>query len=184
MKELLASKAEQFAKRVHAETGCTYDGEPFDKHLDSVHGVFLEFKPLLQEKWGHSFNYEEVVDRIECAIWLHDVMEDCRVSYHELVREFGDGVAEIVFALTNEIARTRSEMAKLTYPKIRSLGAEAIFVKLCDRISNTRASVGHPDGYHAMYQKEFPTFKSFLMNQEWKEMWDELSVITFPKTQA
>jgi (p)ppGpp synthase/HD superfamily hydrolase len=178
MNERLASKAEKFAKRVHAETGCTYDGMPFDKHLDSVHSVFNRYKGFLHEKWGASFNYIDVLDKIECAIWLHDVMEDCRVSYGELVREFNVEIAEIVYALTNEIARSRSEMSDLTYPKIRALGAAAIFVKLCDRISNTEASINHPDGYHGMYKREFPKFKKHLRTDDWGQMWSDLEKIT------
>jgi (p)ppGpp synthase/HD superfamily hydrolase len=198
--------AESFAKRVHAETGCTYDGEAFDKHLNHVHDIFVLYAGLIEDQLASDSEANAAINRdlfgepsilagahvfeagdiallladVECAVWLHDVMEDCRVSYSQLKREFGTHVADIVYALTNELGKNRCEMAERTYPKIRNEGALAVFVKLCDRIANTEASCLVSEGsYLDMYRKEYGKFRNFLYREgEWEEMWSYLDQIT------
>lgn len=201
--------AESFAKRVHAETGCTYDGEAFDKHLNHVHDVFVFYKGLAEDRLtrvstalasaaaingdafvgpsilagAQAFAVEDIsrlMADVECAVWLHDVIEDCRVSYSYLDGAFGTHVANLVYALSNELGKSRGEIAERTYPKIRNEGALAVFVKLCDRIANTEASCLVNEGsYLDMYREEYSTFRGILYRKgEWEDMWDYLDQIT------
>jgi len=159
----LSKLAEHFSRRVHSETGCTYDGVAYDKHLDHVYEVYYRYSYLLDDS---------VKTFVECGIWLHDVMEDCRISYEELSIMFGVEVADLVYALTNELGKTRSDIVKRTYPKIRDHGDLAIFVKLCDRIANTEASLR--DGnekYRSLYFLEYFYFKQALKTDAWDIMW-------------
>jgi (p)ppGpp synthase/HD superfamily hydrolase len=192
-------RAESFAKRLHAETGCTYDGESFDKHLNRVHDIFSKYFRLLERHLNTSHidlasilnsrnqpiaiigeEIETLLSDVECAVWLHDVIEDCRVSYSQLKHEFGEHVADIVYALTNELGKNRGETAERTYPKIRKQGPLAVFVKLCDRIANTEAAyLAAEDSYLEMYRKEYGAFRNFLYREgEWEEMWSYLDKVT------
>jgi hypothetical protein len=192
-----------FAKKAHQDTGCTYDEGPYDKHLNHVHDVFERYRHLIlpfvmaeqkelrdYDPNGLYFGFSDMSDEdiaksaeedIEDAIWLHDTIEDCRVSYSKISRKFNQFVAEIVYAVTNELGKSRKESAEKTYPKIREAGASAIFVKLCDRIANVEASIeaaknGKPS-YIRMYCGEHEAFSSLRVRRAWEsrgEYWTEM----------
>lgn len=68
---------------------------------------------------------------------LHDTVEDTETSFEELVDEFGMFVASLVFELTDDKV-AKSEMGKFKYQlaKWPGLSNYALFLKLCDRLSN------------------------------------------------
>ncbi len=71
------------------------------------------------------------------ASLLHDVVEDCNVSYEEILNEFGMEIASIVFELTSD-QKEIQRVGKLEYLKKHMLGMSsyALVLKLCDRLSN------------------------------------------------
>jgi len=55
----------------------------------------------------------------------------------------------------------------------------ALFIKLCDRLSNTRSCIANEkDDLLKMYQKEYLHFKEMLYTDRFKPMWDELDELT------
>jgi (p)ppGpp synthase/HD superfamily hydrolase len=119
---------------------------------------------------------------LEIACWLHDVVEDCPgVSNKHVAEHFGERVAGLVAAVTNEEGPNRKTRHALTYPKIRTT-PDAILVKLADRIANVEAG-GNLVG---MYRKEYADFKHALhgavvSRPEYLEkvnaMWEELDIL-------
>lgn len=89
-----------------------------------------------------------------CA-WLHDILEDTKVKKRDLEEQFGDEIANIVWAVTSEEGANRKIRNALTYPKIRAAGPAAIALKLADRIANVE------NGGRAveMYRKEHAEFR-------------------------
>jgi (p)ppGpp synthase/HD superfamily hydrolase len=77
---------------------------------------------------------------VQMAGWLHDVLEDTATSKTELVRNFGEEIADIVYRVTDEPGADRTERKRKTYRKIRG-HYNATTVKLCDRIANVEASL-------------------------------------------
>ncbi len=78
------------------------------------------------------------------AGFLHDVMEDCGVTYQELKTTFNDDVADIVQAVT-KIKQlpdvSREETSASTHRKLILAMAKdirGVIVKLCDRLHNMR----------------------------------------------
>ena len=104
----------------------TYDKHPYYYHLEQVVDVLKEF--------------EFTEDKYIISGYLHDVMEDTAISYNDIKNQFGEDIAEIVYAVTDELGRNRKERKAKTYPKIRA-NPDAIIIKLADRIANVRNSL-------------------------------------------
>jgi (p)ppGpp synthase/HD superfamily hydrolase len=97
--------------------------------------------------------------------WLHDLIEDTPVKRRDIEENFGEAVADIVWAVTDEEVPggNRSARKALTYPKTRAAGASAIRLKLADRIANI--SNGLEVRNFSMvkkYAKEYPDFRHAL----------------------
>ncbi len=126
-----------------AHHGQTYDDDtPYDFHLEKVAQVCIDFKVTDQEMLS--------------ACYLHDVFEDTRKSYKDVASKFGVGVAELVFAVTDERGRNRKEKHERTYPKVQA-HPRAVTLKLADRIANVVYGL-HNEGKTAMYREEFDFF--------------------------
>lgn len=121
----------------------------YSVHLEDVYNVGLEFR---------NFVYACFQSDVLAACWLHDTIEDARLSYNDIACEFGDATAEIVYALTNEKGRNRKERANDKYYAGIVATPFAAFVKMCDRIANVRYSKEHSPRMYAMYQKECNDF--------------------------
>lgn len=74
------------------------------------------------------------------ACLLHDVIEDGSISFGDIKFEFGEAIANIVYAVTDELGKNRKERHNKTYPKIRG-HRYAIIVKLIDRYCNIIFSI-------------------------------------------
>lgn len=103
---------------------------------------------------------------LETAAWLHDVVEDTSTTLEEVQALFGEGVAALVWAVTSAEGKNRKERNAATYPKIRSAGARAVVLKLCDRISNVEACWASKDAKLFLYQREYRDFRQALRREE------------------
>lgn len=100
-------------------------------------------------------------DDVLVACMLHDILEDSDLSYGDIKKDFGQEVAEIVYAVTDELGRNRLERKRKTYPKIQS-NIRAQIVKICDRIVNVRESKRLGKGMYNMYKKEQKGFRDAI----------------------
>lgn len=77
---------------------------------------------------------EEVI----IAALLHDTLEDTDTSYDELEAQFGSEVAHLVRSLSNDEAEMALAGGKRDYlaKKVNTLDADALLIKLADRIDN------------------------------------------------
>ena len=163
----LRNKAARLADTGHA--GMTYGGDkPYTFHLRAVADTVL--------KWGTLYlPYGASLEAVVIAAWLHDYLEDCikaegwEAARRMLVEEFGEEVAEICWCMTRPAGKSRKESALEYYAKLRSCSL-AVFLKLCDQISNVSAG-----GKTDMYRKEFPGFKAALYKAgEFEPLWEHL----------
>jgi len=153
-------KAKQFAIEAHNRTGCTYHDGLVEIHLTDVNNILLKFLRGPEVK-AETYYSEHEIETMLCATWLHDVIEDCRVSYNDLHEKFGYWVAEVVYSVTDELGKNRKERAEKTYPKIAKLDM-AILVKLADRYANTKFSKDLGSPMYAAYVKQWPLFKEVI----------------------
>lgn len=76
------------------------------------------------------------------SAWLHDVVEDTATSLEDIVREFGDKIAENVRYLTHDKTESRDVYAQRIVSEA-PIGAQ--LVKLADMLHNTLKNNGIPD---------------------------------------
>jgi (p)ppGpp synthase/HD superfamily hydrolase len=144
-----------------------YGDQPYLIHLFDVVMILREFgwtKPELL-----------------AAGLLHDVLEDTPVNYHGVKDEFGAEVAEIVYACTDELGRSRKDRKLKTMASLREWtvtnGADALIVKLADWIANVRDCHRNEPKKLQMYQKDWDEFISIfrpMTNEALDPMWEEL----------
>jgi len=148
------SKIIGFAIEAHNKVNHLYDGKPYSVHLAMVaHYAERYLDCIPQQCWQTVLN----------AAWLHDTIEDCRLTYNDVKAIAGYEVAEIVYALTNDKGRNRKERAGENYYKGIRETAWAKYVKLCDRLANVKYSVDTNSKMLEVYKKENESFLTGLM---------------------
>jgi (p)ppGpp synthase/HD superfamily hydrolase len=95
--ENIIKKAKEYAIREHVSTNHKYDNHCYSKHLEDVFYVGLKFIHIMPLK-----EHENLLS----ALWLHDTIEDCRVTYNDLTKYFNITIADLVYAVSNEKGKT------------------------------------------------------------------------------
>lgn len=150
----METKAMIFAIEAHASTNHTYDNKPYSIHLIMVANIARKYIDIIPD---------QCQDEVLSACWLHDTIEDCRLTYNDLKNEFGENVAEIVYAVSNDKGKNRKERAGNKYYDGIKRTAWATFVKLCDRLSNIQYSAETQSRMLQVYQKEQENFIDCLL---------------------
>lgn len=141
---------ESSAFSIHESVNQKYDRRlPYGFHLKLTASYVSRYGYLVAES-------EADVLALYGAAYLHDVMEDARMTFNDVVKfvkvfevegvtlpeecrqAFEHHVPEIVYALTNEKGRNRKERANDPYYKGIRETRFASFVKMCDRLANIR----------------------------------------------
>jgi (p)ppGpp synthase/HD superfamily hydrolase len=131
-----------------------------NQSYDSIYPYMYHIKEVVRIAQELEFNKD-----IQVACALHVVLEDSDVSYNDLKKSFNKEIAEIVYAVTDELGRNRKERKEKTYPKIKA-NWKAIAVKLCDRIANIEHSIASNSRFKDLYVKEHIEFKENLLTFE------------------
>lgn len=152
--------ARYYATQKHKDQAYS-GGLPYTHHLAQVESVLLRY------------GFDELVLRV--ASWLHDVVEDTETKIKDVAELFGDEVALLVGAVTNEPGENRKVRSALTYPKIRKAGTMAIALKLADRIAN----LSNGGKLVEMYRNEYADFRHGIMpvvveDMRLAKMWEDL----------
>ena len=147
------SKIIAFAIEAHASVNQTYDGKPYSVHLAMVFSQAMKFIYCIPKN-----RRKDVLN----AVWLHDTIEDCRLTYNDILKISNKEVAELVYALTNEKGKNRAERANQKYYKgIRDV-EHATFIKLCDRLANVIYSKDTEFRMFDVYKNENEDFLKHL----------------------
>jgi hypothetical protein len=119
-----------------------------------------------------------------CGAWGHDLIEDARVTYNDIVQmldikgtagnSLGEAIADVIYACTEEKGRNREERhsAKFFY-ELRQ-NKLAVFVKLCDVISNIIESKTTGNTMFNKYKNEYPKLKDLLYMEEYSILFFEI----------
>jgi (p)ppGpp synthase/HD superfamily hydrolase len=184
------SKCESWCIEQHAKTNHFYDKYlPYSFHLRMVNTVANDFKHLLSTEndydTGKTFNEFKYNDQDEfisesdvvmCGTYGHDLIEDARKTWSDIQREFGNGVADLVYALSNEKGKTREERANLQYYIGIRRTKGAVFVKLCDRIANVQYGKMTKSNMVKKYEKENPHFMKMLGRHTSSKKYEEMFI--------
>lgn len=168
-KNVILLKSMMFGVSSHINRNILYDGQPYFIHLSMVYKYALKYIHLLQQA-------ECDADSVLQATWLHDVIEDCSVTYNDVLKHFNKEVTEITFLLSNDRGRTRDERNSDNYYLGIAKNHGALFVKLCDRLANASYSKLTDGHMLKKYRKENRHFKESLQVDQslFLEMFDEI----------
>lgn len=116
----LFKEAERLAIQVHQ--GQQYGNFPYEYHLEEVIAILTDY--------GFSPDNPDTAP-ILVAGWLHDSLEDTELRYDDILNQFGNEVADLVWLVTDESGKNRKEPKQATYAKTRQ-NEKAIILKLAD----------------------------------------------------
>ncbi len=154
-------KAWELATKAHE--GQTYGGANKGEkivYINHIGSVFMEVVSALP--YHPEMNGELA---LLCAI-LHDTIEDTKITYDTILREFGKEVADGVSALSkNENLPTKKEQMLDSLARIKRQAKEIWMVKLADRISN----LSQPPFYWDDFKKEKYRNEAKLIYDELKD---------------
>lgn len=154
--------AKEYALKCHSQTNHFYDGDnPYAVHLQMVVDTMHKFAYCIPES---------DIQIVEAACWCHDVIEDTRQSYNDVKKMCGEQVADIVYALTNEKGKTRTDRANDKYYEGIVNTKYATFVKLCDRIANVEYALKNKSDMFVKYRNENENFFYKIHGQNYFEM--------------
>ena len=162
-------KIVNFSVQAHGEQ--KYGKLPYQFHLHEVYNVAIEFG--------------ELDIAILHATWLHEILKNTKWNYKAIKTLAGDEVAEIVYAITDELGRDRKEQNKKTWEKIRDK-EKALIVKQCDIIANVRHYIKTKSSKLELddYKQEYPEFVTYMNERKSRgneQMWTELGKLLLPK---
>jgi Guanosine polyphosphate pyrophosphohydrolases/synthetases len=124
------SKAEFVATVAHDAVGQKrkFTNEPYWTHPQKV----------AEQVSRRMSDYFSVYDKdIVAAAWLHDVVEDTKLTNEWIVQEFGLIIAELVFDVTEQnVHGSSSQNALHEILRLSKVGVESQFLKLCDIYCN------------------------------------------------
>lgn len=174
--ELKQNKPKHYAFKSHLDTLHYYGDYLYSYHLEGVVNVGRRFKHLL---------HDDAWPSVEGSLYNHDVIEDARKTFNNVLESTNKEIAEGAYALTEHKGRNRDERSPVEYHEGIMRNDEGEFKKLCDTIFNVENSKRTGHSMYKKYQKEFP-YK--LKGRMWKEgtpyqpMWDHLESLLFPAT--
>ena len=158
-----------WAMKAHEETNQKYDGLPFHlSHLRFVVAQYRKFKGLL-----HPADREYAY----AACYGHDLIEDARITYNELVQQIGTRVSDIIYACTEEKGKNREERHSDKFYKELAEDEVAVFVKLCDILANVTYSVLTNSKMLRKRKEEHEKIKFYLYIPRYKLMFDQLETL-------
>ena len=140
----LEQRAEAFAVEAHERIGQKrkYTGEPYWHHPRAVVALVK------------SVPHDEAM---LAAAWLHDVVEDTALTFHDVEREFGKDVAMLVCELTDvsKLSDGNRKVRKaLDCDHLANASTRAQTIKLADLIDNSRSIVARDPGFARVYLAE------------------------------
>ena len=115
--------------------------EPYVNHLIEVADLVAQFTD------GKNAD-------VLCAAVLHDTIEDTNTKYEELVKEFGQNVADIVQECTDDKSLPKAERKRLQVEHAPHKSDAAKLVKTADKISNLRAILDSPPPDWSLTRKQ------------------------------
>jgi len=152
------SKIKEYTFGAHVMVNHMYDDMSYSYHLKQVALVALQFIELIPEEFRN-----EVI----AAAYGHDLIEDTRETYNDVVKAMQSRLAgDIIYAVSNDKGKTRAERAGPRYYKGIREQVFASFIKMCDRIANATYSKTSGSSMHSKYLAENKHFIASVMTDE------------------
>lgn len=142
---LLAFRAMELARKVHAFQVRKYTDNPYVDHLAEVAGIAMSVG------WH---NAEIHPDKLLAVCWLHDCVEDQGVNPNELGDLFGLDVMAGVVMLSDVEEGNRAERKAASRRRLHASPGWVQTIKVADMMSNTSSIVKHDPKFAKLYLEE------------------------------
>ena len=149
----LYNKALEYASKKHEGTYRKGTNKPYITHP-------LEVSKLVSM---YLYNNPEV-DTFKIAALLHDTLEDTDATYEELIELFGQRIADVVKAVTND-KDEKKEKGKDKYlaEKMTGMKEVVLTLKLCDRLQNMDDVRYADEEFNKKYTRETVYIMNYLL---------------------
>lgn len=170
---VLVTRAADFAIAAHQAVGQVrkYTGEPYWLHPRDVAQLVQFFS-----KPGELGDFQK--DEVIAAAWLHDVVEDTKVTIDDIMARFGNKVAWLVSEVT-DVSKpedgNRAIRKALDRDHLAKASPAGKTIKLADIICNTASIVKHDPEFAKIYLKEKEELLPLLTSGS-RELWDMANV--------
>lgn len=133
--------------------------------------------------WVHPRAVAEIVGTVDhttemlAAAWLHDVVEDTKITNDTILKEFGSEVAMLVYWLTDQSTPedgNRATRKKLDLDHTALASPEAKTIKLADIIDNTKTIRAYDPNFWRVYRSEMSKLMEVLKGGD-KVLWERAS---------
>jgi (p)ppGpp synthase/HD superfamily hydrolase len=145
---------------------------PYSQHLHYVDAQYHKFSNLLPEK--------DIDGIVRKGCFGHDLIEDARVTYNDILAMTGYQVAEIIYACTEDKGRNRDARHSERYYKELAKNELACFVKLCDIMANVKYSILTNSSMLAKHKAEHTKTVEYIyptMREKYGPMCDHLNAL-------
>lgn len=168
-----------YAKKCYDDANCKYGDENYFTHILMVEGFVIKYKDI--------FILAEDSHNTLCSAYTHDLIEDAKQTYNDIMRIAGKDVANITLAVTDVHAENRLMRHLLTMHKTVK-DHRAIILKLCDILANATYSKESGSSMYLKYVEEYPYRKAIFQKAlDWYKplihidnlemLWNELDLI-------
>jgi (p)ppGpp synthase/HD superfamily hydrolase len=148
----------KYAQKCYDGANCEYAGNNYFVHIQMVYDVVLAHQDIFE---GDSLTLSYVLG----AAYCHDLLEDTKESYNDIMRVTGKDVADITLAVTDVPADNRLMKHLLTMHKTVK-DYRAIILKMADILANATYSKMQGSSMYNKYVAEYkyrrPIFKTAL----------------------
>lgn len=147
------------------------DELPYSFHLKAVLRNAQHYKFLLTDDgWIHIM--------VEAGAVGHDLLEDARVTYNDVVDAVGKEIADIIYACTEVRGHNRGERHSQEFFDTLKENRLGVYVKLCDILANATFSRLTWSSMWHKYYREFPNFfRQLYVEGEYEDLWNDLKEI-------
>lgn len=146
------------------------DDLPYSFHLKAVVAQASKYKQLI------NVNYS-LTDLLLAAAG-HDLIEDARMTYNDILQDSNYAVAGIIYACTEEKGKNRDERHSQKFFDELKQNRLAVYVKLCDIMANVLYSLISDSSMYDKYQKEFPRlYRELYEVGEYELLWNDLKTL-------
>ncbi|WP_291869377.1 phosphohydrolase [Maribacter sp.] len=153
----MLQKTKEYATNRRVKVNHKYGKEDYSFHLSMVCDIVEQFIYLIDN---------EQRENVYCGCWVHDIIEDARETYNDVLQNTNETIADLAYALTNEKGKNRNERANDKYYKEMHNVPNAVFIKLCDRIANITHSKNQGSKMFDKYKVENENFIKKLYRPE------------------
>lgn len=166
----IISKSYVYGVGSHFHVNQYYDIHHYDFHLNMVFEYVLKYIHLVEHD-----DYDNIyIASVIASSFTHDLIEDARQTYNDVLKKTNKIIAEITYAVTDEKGKNRKQRKNAKFYRELKKVPLADFIKICDRLANAKFSYENKSRMSETYKNEYIHFKNMLYKDEYKPMFDEL----------